>query len=188
MNKERFLVVVSGPSGSGKDTVVSSLRATHAGIERTVSVTTRGKRTGEQQGVDYFYATQEQFAEKLANNDILEHTNFCGNYYGTSKSEVDARLENGVTTILIIEVEGAGNIKKIYPDCTTIFIKPPSEEVLEQRLRARKTDSDEAIAKRLERSKQELEFSVDFDFNVINDTVDVCAVDIYDIISKRQSD
>lgn len=188
MNRERYLVVVSGPSGAGKDTVVKKLREAHPEIEFSVSATTRGMRAGEQDGVDYHYLTNEEFERRIAAGEILEYTNYCGNYYGTPKSEVDRRIAGGRTVVLVIEVEGAGNIKRIYPDATAVFIRPPSLEELEHRLRARGTETEESIRRRLARAKEELALADGYDAQVVNDTVEQCAEDLYRIIRARQAD
>ena len=152
MNNEQYLVVVSGPSGSGKDTVVSRLMAQHPEIEISVSATTRDKRPGEAEGVNYYYLTVPAFEQKIADGEILEYTRYCGNYYGTPKSEVDRRIAAHTTVILVIEVVGATNIKRLYPGATTIFIQPPSYAELEERLRGRGTESEQAIQSRLARA------------------------------------
>ena len=126
MNKQRYLLVVSGPSGAGKDTVVSRMMQKHPEIEISVSATTRAPRAGETDGENYYFLTNEQFEEKIDRGEMLEYVNYCGKYYGTPKSEVDARLDRGTTVVLVIEVVGAANIKKLYPESTLIFIMPPS--------------------------------------------------------------
>ena len=186
MNKDRYLVVVSGPSGSGKDTVVNRLRQLHPEIEVSVSATSRAMRPGEAEGVNYYYMTREQFEQKLAAGEILEHTCYCGNYYGTPKSEVDRRIEQGITVVLVIEVEGAGNIRRLYPEATTIFVAPPSLEELEHRLRGRGTESEEAIQGRLARAREELALADQYTATVVNQEVDDCARQLYEIIRARQ--
>lgn len=186
MNNEQYLVVVSGPSGSGKDTVVSRLMARHPEIEISVSATTRDKRPGEQEGVNYYYLTVPAFEQKIADGEILEYTRYCGNYYGTPKSEVDRRIEQGITVVLVIEVEGAGNIRRLYPEATTIFVAPPSLEELEHRLRGRGTESEDAIQGRLARAREELALADQYTATVVNREVDDCARQLYEIIRARQ--
>ena len=136
MNKQRYLLVVSGPSGAGKDTVVSRMMQKHPEIEISVSATTRAPRAGETDGENYYFLTNEQFEAKIDRGEMLEYVNYCGKYYGTPKSEVDARLDRGTTVVLVIEVVGAANIKKLYPESTLIFIMPPSMDELRARLPA----------------------------------------------------
>ncbi|MEG2769626.1 MAG: guanylate kinase [Oscillospiraceae bacterium] len=188
MNNEHFLFVVSGPSGSGKDTIVCNLQKEHPEIERSISATSRGMRLGEKEGVNYYYLTPERFKELIENDEILEYTQFCGNFYGTLKREVDKRLANKTITILVIEVEGARNIKRIYPDCTTVFVRPPSYEELSRRLHLRNTEDEATIEKRLARALEEIEYAVDYDHIIINDDIDTCTQDLYDIIIEQTAD
>ena len=182
MSNGEHLIVLSGPSGSGKDTVVSQLRRLHPEIQVSVSATTRAMRPGEAEGVNYFYLTKEDFEKKLKQGEILEHTCYCGNYYGTPKSEVDARIAAGIDVVLIIEVEGGANIRKLYPDAKLVFITPPSFEELERRLRSRGTDSPQAIAGRLARAKEELACAPLYDYRLVNDSLDDCVEKLYRII------
>ena len=200
MNKQRYLLVVSGPSGAGKDTVVSRMMQKHPEIEISVSATTRAPRAGETDGENYYFSsdyhiptnyyflTNEQFEEKIDRGEMLEYVNYCGKYYGTPKSEVDARLDRGTTVVLVIEVVGAANIKKLYPESTLIFIMPPSMDELRARLRGRGTESEEAIAGRLKRAEEELPYAREYDFSVENRDVDACADEIYRILKQRQQD
>ena len=185
MNKDRYLVVVSGPSGCGKDTVVKTMREKHPEIEVSVSATSRAMREGEAEGVNYYYMTRETFQQKVQAGEILEYTQYNGNLYGTPKHEVDTRIAQGRTVILVIEVEGAGNIRKLYPEALTIFLLPPSMEELENRLRSRGTEDEETIQRRLKRAETEIANSVNYDEHVVNDVVDTCAEEIYSIIQKR---
>jgi len=185
MNNGEHLIVLSGPAGSGKDTVVAKLIEQHPEIEVSVSMTTRDKRPGEREGVNYYYVTTEEFERRIRDGEVLEHTNYCGNYYGTPKSEVDRRIAAGIDVVLIIEVEGAGNIKRIYPDAKLIFVRPPSFEELERRLRGRKTESEEKIRARLARALEEMEYACDYDYVLINDRVEDCAQELYEIIKKH---
>lgn len=185
MKGEKYLFVVSGPSGTGKDTVVSRLLCTHPEIEKTVSATTRTMREGEVNGKNYHFLTKEQFETALAEGNIVEHTCYCENYYGTLRSEVERHMEQQIPVILVIEVEGAGNIKRMYPGSTTIFVMPPDMKELERRLRYRGTEAEEVIQKRLRRAETEIARSADYDEHVVNDVVDTCAEEIYSIIQKR---
>lgn len=186
MNKQRHLVVISGPSGTGKDTVAQRLIQLHPEIEVSVSATSRAPRPGEQEGVNYYYMTRENFEEKIAAGEILEYTEYCGNYYGTPKSEVDKRIAAHTTVILVIEVVGATNIKRLYPGATTIFIQPPSYAELEERLRHRGTESEQAIQSRLARAVEEMGYASDYDEVVVNDDVDRCADEVYRLIQEHQ--
>lgn len=186
MKGENCLFVVSGPSGAGKDTVVARLRALHPEVERTVSATTRDMRPGECDGVNYHYMTREAFEKELFDGNIVEHTCYCDNYYGTLRSEIERRMAAGIPVILVIEVEGAGNIKRMYPGATTVFVLPPDMKELERRLRSRGSGEDEAtIEKRLKRAEIELAMSVEYDEHVVNMDVEKCAEDLYDIICTK---
>lgn len=125
MENEKYLFVVSGAAGTGKDSVVSALRKAHPEIEKTVSATTRSPRPGEQEGVDYYYRTKEQFQQLIDQDEVVEHNFFNGNYYGTLKEEVNKRLNAGKLVVMVIDVHGAANIRRMYPGATTIFLLPP---------------------------------------------------------------
>ena len=186
MNNEKYLVVVSGPSGSGKDTVVKRLMELHPEIEISVSATTRPMRPGEREGVDYYYLARDEFERRIAAGEILEYAQYCENYYGTPRAAVDRRIAAHKTVILVIEVVGAANIKRNYPGATTVFVRPPSYEELEQRLRGRGTEFEAAIQSRLRRAQAELEYAEDFDVGVVTALVDECADAIYALIHKHQ--
>ena len=189
MNKEeRHLLVVSGPSGIGKDTVVNSLIKQHKGIEQSISATTRPPRMGETQGRAYYYMDVPEFEHLVAEGAFVEHTTYAGNYYGTLKKEVDKRLAAGITCVLVIEVNGTANVKRMYPDCTTVFIVAPTMQEHERRLRARGSESEAVMAERMEIAKQEMKMADSYDFMLVNDDAQRCAEELYDILRKRQEE
>lgn len=186
MKGEKYLFVVSGPSGTGKDTVVAQLLREHPEIEKTISATTRSMRPGEQDGVNYHYLSKEQFEKHLAEGNIVEHTCYCDHYYGTLKSEIERHMADKIPVVLVIEVEGAGNIKRLYPNATTIFVLPPDMAELERRLRNRGSgETEETILKRLKRAETEIANSVEYDEHVVNVEVSPCAKSLYSIIQFK---
>ena len=182
MQGEKYLFVVSGPSGTGKDTIVARLLADHPEIHHTISATTRAPREGEQDGVNYFFVSKEDFERKLQNDEIVEHTCYCGNYYGTLRSEIERHMREKTPVILVIEVEGAGNIKRLYPGATTVFVLPPDIQELERRLRARGTEDEATIQKRLTRAQTEIANAIHYDEHLGNVEVGPCAESLYTII------
>ena len=184
MENEKYLFVVSGAAGTGKDSVVKALREAHPEIEKTVSATTRSPRPGEQEGVDYYYRTREQFQHLIETDQVVEHNFYNGNYYGTLREEVDKRLEAGKLVVLVIDVHGAANIRRMFPGATTIFLLPPSVEELERRLRSRGDTSEEQIKMRLERASWEMEQRSWYDYTVVNDDAKRCAEEILTIIAN----
>ena len=180
------LVVVSGPSGAGKDTIVSRLLGMDSDFSLSVSATTRAPRGAEVDGKNYYFLSTEDFLNKIENDAFIEYAKYGSNYYGTLKSDVEQRIRNGKTVILVIEVNGAANIKRLYPGALSIFIMPPSSEVLENRLRKRQTDSEDAIIKRLDIAKTEISRSTDYDYIVINDDLDRAVAEAHEIIKRTQ--
>lgn len=166
------LFVISGSSGVGKGTVIKDFLSKHPEFRLSISCTTRGKREGEAHGVNYFFLSPDEFKECISKDEFLEWAEFSGNHYGTKKAFVQDCLNNGENLILEIDTKGALNVKKIMPEAELIFIAPPSLEELEARLRGRHTETEEAIQKRLASIKLEIENSKQFDYKVINDTVE----------------
>ena len=185
MENEKYLFVVSGAAGTGKDSVVNALRAAHPEIEKTVSATTRTPRPGEQEGVDYYYRSQEQFQQLIANDEVVEYNFYNGNYYGTRKEEIHKRQEAGKLVVLVIDVHGAANIRRMFPGATTIFLLPPSVEERESRLRGRGTVTEASILERLDSAKKELAEQEKFTLTLVNDAVDAFSEKLYRIIRQR---
>ncbi|MBR3895019.1 MAG: guanylate kinase [Clostridia bacterium] len=182
-----LLIVVSGPSGSGKGTVNKRLLQSEDFVF-SVSATTRAPREGEVDGVNYHYITREDFECRIRNGEMLEYTTYCQNYYGTPLKEALAVLESGKNLLLEIEVEGALNVKRAYPEAVLIMLLPPSFAVQEARLRGRCSEEEEVIQRRLERTREELLVLPQYDYVVYNHDggIDVCADDIRAIVRAEK--
>jgi guanylate kinase len=178
------LIIFAAPSGSGKTSIVKFLLTQHLPLKFSISATTRPKRPNEKEGVDYFFLTKKQFQGKIAAGAFLEWEEvYAGTYYGTLKSEVDKLLEKGENVIFDVDVLGALNIKKIYAEqALALFIKPPSVEVLAERLKMRGTESDESLKRRIDKATYELSFAPDFDITIINDNLEEAQNDAKQII------
>lgn len=170
--KERGqLIVLSGPSGVGKSTVIAELFAQRSNIYFSVSYTTRQPRVGEQDGVNYNFVSREEFERMIADDELLEYAEYVDNYYGTSMKLIQEKLDAGIDILLDIEVQGAAKVRARCPDALFIFIIPPSFEELSRRLHRRNTDSEEVIAGRLAKARQEFREIPKYDYLVINDKV-----------------
>jgi len=180
------LVTFSGPSGTGKGTVVKEILKSRDDTNLSISMTTREKRNGEIDGVHYYFVERDFIEKKIASNGMLEYAEYAGNIYGTPKEPVDEMLNAGKVVILEIEVQGAEKIKKIYPDVVSIFLMPPSLRVLEERLRGRKTDDDETINHRLVIAREELRKAYDYDYIIVNDTVENAVKQFNEIIDAER--
>ena len=185
--EEGLLIVLSGPAGSGKGTV-SQLLLRSPDFAFSVSATTRAPRPGEVDGVNYHFITTADFEERTRRGELLEYTNYCGNYYGTLRREAEAILGSGRNLLLEIEVEGAANIKRLRPDAVLIMLLPPSFAVQEQRLRGRGTETEEKIRARLTRSREELDRLPIYDYIVYNrdDGAEACADDVRAIVRAER--
>ena len=180
------LIVVSGPSGAGKDTIVNEYVKRHPVDEISVSMTSRPMRDGDIEGVSYYFKTKEEFEKAILDGELLEYALYNGNYYGTPKNEVEKRINNGINVILVIEVVGAMNVKKMMKDnCTLIFITPPSMEELRNRLLNRGTDSIESIEGRLNIAKEEIKTSKKYDYKIVNDDLEKAVNELEKIIKNN---
>ena len=178
------LILISGPSGTGKSTVISRLMRLRDDVCFSVSATTRAPRPGEVDGADYFFVTRTTFDAMVASDELLEHAEYVGNCYGTPKSQVCARLESGVSVILDIEVQGAAQVKRKLPEAVTVFLAPPGLEALERRLRGRGTESEETIRARLDTARREMALAPSYDYTVINDDPDRASRELGAILDK----
>ncbi len=180
--KRNNLFVISGPSGSGKNTVYEGVRARIPEITQTVSATTRAIRDGEIDGVDYYFMSVEEFQRRINNGEFIEYVNYGHNYYGTLKSEITRLTEMGRIIVLIIEVNGALRFKELFPEAQTIFIIPPSVEELRRRIVGRGQNTEAEVETRLNIAVKEMANKDKYDHCVINDDLDQCINDVYNII------
>ena len=172
------LIVLTGPSGVGKGTLVRSLLQSHPELYLSVSVTTRSPRPGEINAKHYYFVSRQQFEQMIAQEQLLEWAQFAGNCYGTPRQQVEEKIQQGKSVLLEIELEGARQIRTSFPEAMRIFILPPSMQELEQRLRSRGQDSEEAIARRLRRAEEEINAAGEFDFKIVNDNFETALKDI----------
>ena len=180
------LFVISGPSGSGKDTVLTQiLKDMGSEAFLSVSMTTREMREGEEEGVDYYFVSKEEFEENIKNDRMLEYAKYGKNYYGTPAGPIEKLLEEGKTVFLNIEVQGGANVRRLMPFAVEIFLMPPSMEEVERRLRFRGTETEEAIRTRLSIAKEEIKKAADYDYIVVNDVFDEAISDIMSIIKAE---
>ena len=176
MSSRARLFVVSGPSGSGKGTLLAKLREKRPDLGLTVSATTRSPRDGEVDGVSYHFLSEEEFDHMIRDGEFLEWANVHGHKYGTPFSEVRPRVDSGQSVVLEIDVQGALNVRKSFPDAVLVFVEPPSLEELERRLRGRGTEDEDSISLRLTNARKELSLASDYDVRIVNDDLET-AVD-----------
>ena len=184
------LIIFSAPSGSGKTTLVRYLLAQGLDLAFSVSCTSRAPRGTEQDGVDYYFITPEQFRQRIANNEFLEYEEvYTDKFYGTLKSEVERLSAEGHTVVFDVDVKGGVNIKRYYGDrALSLFIQPPSIEELSRRLHSRGTDSEEVIRQRLEKAAYELTFAPEFDHIIVNDVLEVAQAETLATVLQFLSD
>lgn len=180
LKKRGLLIVVSGPSGAGKDSVCNLVKEKNNNMWISISCTSREKRKGEEDGINYFYLTKEEFENKIKNNDFLEYAIYNNNYYGTPLYKIEENLNKGIDVVLVIEVQGALKVKKIYPDAIFIFILPPSMEELKNRLIKRGTESTEKILERFKTAYKEINEISKYNYVIVNNILD-------EAVSKMQS-
>lgn len=183
MNKGK-LIVISGPSGAGKGTVIAELFKIRSDLYYSVSCTTRKMREGEVNGREYIFISKEEFMRKIEEDMFLEYACFCDNYYGTPYDKAKEMMEKGKNVILEIETVGAEKVRKKCPESVSVFIMPPSAEVLAKRLIGRNTESSEALEKRLHESEREMAKSKDYDYVIINDALEDAVSELNEIINK----
>ena len=184
MKNLKKLIIITGPSGVGKGTVVRELLDKDKDIWLSVSATTRSPRMGEKNGENYYFISDEKFKDMIDKKEFLEWAHFAGNYYGTPLSTVNEKIEMGFIVLLEIEVEGAKQIKEKFPEALSIFLLPPSKEELEKRIRNRGTEKEDAINKRLSRANFEIASSDKFDFVLTNHDVNETVKKVFKIIKS----
>ena len=187
MRKKRKgqLIVLSGPSGVGKSTVISELLSERGDIYFSVSFTTRAPRVGEADGVNYNFVTREQFEAMIARDELLEYAEYVNNYYGTSLKVIQDKLDAGIDVLLDLEVQGAAKVRAKCPEAVLIFIIPPSFEELSRRLHGRNTDGEEVIAGRLKKAREEYQEIPKYDYLVVNDKVSAAAAEIIAVLTAE---
>ena len=184
--KKGLLVVVSGPSGAGKGTVLAHAIRNYPNLQYSVSVTTREPRPGEIDGVNYYFVTKDRFKEMLAGGELLEHQQVYGNFYGTPKQKVLDKLEEGFDVVLEIDVKGALDIKNKFPQAVMIFLTPVNRSTIEERLRGRDTETEEQLKVRIESAIDEIKQAVFYDYIVVNEDAEKGAEDIINIIKAQK--
>lgn len=182
------LFVISGPSGAGKGTLLAELRKQRPDLGLTVSATTRSPRPGEVDGTSYYFLSDEEFRRRIAAGEFVEWAEVHGHLYGTLVSEVKRLLAKGHSLVLEIDVQGALNVRKVYPDAVLIFIEPPSLQALEERLRGRGTEDETSIELRLKNARHEMELADQYDARIVNDTVDRAAQELGSVMRRFEMD
>lgn len=185
MNNKGLLIILSAPSGCGKDTVFQEIKKIRNDVVESVSATTRKPREGEVDGVNYYFKTESDFQLMVVNDELLEYARYNNCYYGTPVSEVEKAIDNGKICFLIIDVQGAQSILKVRPDAISIFLLPPSLDVLEKRLVNRSTNDIEDVKNRMTIAKREIDMAPLYKYSVVNDDLEECVNKINEIINKE---
>lgn len=186
-NRRGLLFIVSAPSGTGKTTLVERLVQMLPNLRMSRSYTSRSARAGERNGVDYNFITREAFEQRIQEEDFLEWADVFGHFYGTAASDVERMVNSGQDVVLVIDVQGARQVKGRGIDHTAIFVMPPSFQVLEQRLRGRSKDSEEQMQRRLDTARSEASSYIDYDYVVVNDELEPTVVRLQEIIAAERS-
>ncbi|MBR0423589.1 MAG: guanylate kinase [Clostridia bacterium] len=184
--KKGCLIIFSGPSGAGKDTILSKVMAKKDNLKLSISHTTRVPRENEVNGKSYYFVSEKEFMEMVKNGEMLEYAKYCGNYYGTSVVKVKDELEKGNDVILEIEVQGAEQVMKKIPEALSIFVLPPSLDELKIRLKNRGTDSDEVINRRVKEAENEIALAHNYDYVIINDDIEKSVEQEFKIIELQE--
>lgn len=184
--RKGLLVVISAPSGGGKGTILKELFAQDDNLVLSVSATTRKPRPGEEDGKQYYFISREEFESLIAQGKMLEHAEYVGNYYGTPKEPVERWTSQGRDVVLEIEVQGGAQIKRLMPDCVSVFILPPSMAVLEKRLRGRGTEDEATVQKRLAQAREEIPHAKDYDYVVYNGRLEDAVDDLRAILRAEK--
>lgn len=183
-NPKSNIIVISAPSGGGKTSIVKSILSQFPELVFSVSATTRPKRANEVDGVDYFFISEDEFKKRIENNDFIEWEKFYDYYYGTPKEQITNAVENNKSILLELDVKGALNVKRLFPEAVLIFIDVPSFEELVKRLESRKTESESDLKKRIERAKMELNYKNKFDYIFVNDDLNKVIKEVGDLLNK----
>lgn len=178
------LLIISGPSGCGKNTVYDELALRDNEIGQTVSATTRKPREGEKDGIDYYFLSESDFLERIRNNEFIEYVHYATSYYGTLRCEIERVLKEYKKVAMVIEVNGALNVKKLFPEAITVFLMPPSPEVLIDRINKRGKMSEAELQSRMITAEEEMQHSAEYDYIVVNDELEKAVDEVYKILNS----
>lgn len=186
MSKKGLLILLSAPSGTGKGAVIKKLIEKDDNIKYSISATTRSPRCNEVDGVNYFFVSREEFEKMIINKELIEWDEYVGNYYGTPKKFIEKMTAEGKDVILEITVEGALNVKEMWPDSVMIFLLPPNMEELRKRISGRNTENESTINKRMQKAESELEYVSHYEYVVINDDLEIAVEEVHGIVKAER--